>query len=165
VIVVVVVVAIVLLTNGSGGGSSHNTSTTASSTNTTSTASSGTQSSASKTPTVTNQLTLTSPEPSSKAIGIVEVLAEGTQHAFYLAAEHLSPSQGFSYLIWLYNSPTSAEAISKAPTVGSNGRLRGGALLPSNAGDYHHILLTRETSEHPTHPGPVALSGAFALTK
>ncbi len=167
-IVIVVVVAIVLLTS-SGGGSSHNTSTatgtTASSTNTTSTASTGTQSSASKTPTVTNQLTLTSPEPSSKAIGIVEVLAEGAQRAFYLAAEHLPPSQGFSYLIWLYNSPTSAEAISKAPAVGSNGRLQGGALLPSNAGDYHHILLTRETGEHPTHPGPVALSGAFALTK
>jgi len=167
-IVIVVVVAIVLLTSG-GGGSSHNTSTatgtTASSTNTTSTASTGTQSSASKTPTVTNQLKLTSPEPSSKAIGIVEVLAEGAQRAFYLAAEHLPPSQGFSYLIWLYNSPTSAEAISKAPAVGSNGRLQGGALLPSNAGDYHHILLTRETSEHPTHPGPVALSGAFALTK
>ena len=164
----VVVVVVVLLTSG-GGGSSHNTSTatgtTASSTNTTSTASTGTQSSASKTPTVTNQLTLTSPEPSSKAIGIAEVLAEGSQRAFYLAAEHLPPSQGFSYLIWLYNSPTSAEAISKAPTVGSNGRLQGGALLPSNAGDYHHILLTRERSAHPTSPGPVVLSGAFALTK
>ncbi len=161
---VVVIVVVVLLTSG-GSGSSHPNTATNTSTNTTPTASTGTQSSASKTPSVTNQLTLASPEPSSKAIGIVEVLAEGSQRAFYLAAEHLPPSTGFSYLIWLYNSPTSAEAISKAPAVGSNGRLQGGALLPSNAGDYHHILVTRETSEHPTSPGPVVLSGAFALTK
>ncbi len=166
-IVVVVVVVVVLLTSGGG---SHNTGANTSASkpaNTASTASTGTgtKSSASKTPTVTNQLTLTSPTPSSKAIGIVEVLAEGAQRAFYLAAEHLAPSTGFSYVIWLYNSATSAEAISKAPSVGANGRLQGGALLPSNAGDYHHILLTRETSEHPTTPGPVVLSGAFALTK
>ncbi len=163
-IAVVIIVVVVLLT--SGGGSSHPNTATNTSTSTTPTASTGTQSSASsKTPSVTNQLTLTSPEPSSKAIGIAEVLAEGSQRAFYLAAEHLPPSQGFSYLIWLYNSPTSAEAISKAPTVGSNGRLQGGALLPSNASEYHHIVLTRETSEHPTSPGPIVLSGAFALTK
>jgi hypothetical protein len=152
-IVVVVVVAVVLLTSGGGSHNTHTgTSTTAS-----------TKSSSSKSPSVTKQLTLTSPEPGSKSIGIVEVLAEGTQHAFYLAAEHLPPSTGFFYAVWLYNSPTSAEAISRSPSVGSNGRLQGGALLPSNASDYHQILLTRETSSRPTHPGPTVLSGAFSL--
>jgi Sigma-70, region 4 len=153
IVVVVVVVAVVLLTSGGGSHNTHTgTSTTAS-----------TKSSSSKSPSVTKQLTLTSPEPGSKSIGIVEVLAEGTQHAFYLAAEHLPPSQGFFYAVWLYNSPTSAEAISRSPSVGSNGRLQGGALLPSNASDYHQILLTRETSSRPTHPGPTVLSGAFSL--
>ncbi len=108
-------------------------------------------------------MTLSPPEPSSKSVGIVEILAEGTQRAFYLAAEHLPPSTGFFYAVWLYNSPTSAEAISKSPAVGSNGRLQGGALLPSNAADYHQILLTRETSSRPTHPGPTVLSGPFSL--
>lgn len=170
-IVVVVVVVVILLTSGGGGGSGNSggspthTGTSASTgaskagASTSSTAKSG----SSKTPTVTNQLTLTPPEASSKAIGIVEVLAEGSQRAFYMAAEHLPPSTGFTYVIWLYNSPSSAEAISKAPKVGANGRLQGGALLPSNAADYHHILLTHETSEHPTHPGPTVLSGAFSL--
>jgi hypothetical protein len=170
-IVVVVVVVVILLTSGSGGGSGNSSG---SSTHTGTSASTGAskagaptsstaKSGSSKTPTVTNQLTLTPPEPSSKAIGIVEVLAEGSQRAFYMAAEHLPPSTGFTYVIWLYNSPSSAEAISKAPKVGSNGRLQGGALLPSNAADYHQILLTHETSEHPTHPGPTVLSGAFSL--
>lgn len=170
-IVVVVVVVVIVLTSGGGGGggntsgsSTHTgTSTSASTPKSSTSKSSPSKSSSAKTPTVTNQLTLTPSEPSSKAIGIVEVLAEGSQRAFYMAAEHLPPSTGFDYLIWLYNSPSSAEAISKAPKVGSNGRLQGGALLPSNAADYHQILLTRETSEHPAHPGPTVLSGAFSL--
>jgi hypothetical protein len=169
-IVVVVVVVIVLLTSG-GGGSSHTgsgtaaSSSTGTSASTSSTGSTGTKSGTAKTPAVTNQLTLTSPEPSSKAVGLVEVLAEGSQRAIVIAAEHLPSSNGFFYLVWLYNSPSSATPVGRAPTVGANGRLQGGALLPSDAGNYHHILLTRETSEHPTTPGPVVLSGAFSLNK
>jgi hypothetical protein len=106
---------------------------------------------------------LSSPEPSSKAIGIAEVLAEGSKHALYLAAEHLPPTNGFFYVIWLYNSPTNAEAVSKT-TVSSDGRTQGGALLPSNAGEYHQIVVTRETGEHATSPGPTVLSGTFSLT-
>jgi Sigma-70, region 4 len=167
-IVVAVIVVVVLLTND--GGSSTSTGTSASATTSTgghtaSSSTKSTKSSSSKTPSVTNQLTLTSPESSSKAAGIVEVLAEGSQRAFYMAAEHLPPSRGFSYVVWLYNSPSSAQAISKAPTVTSNGRMQGGALLPSNAGDYHQMLLTRETSNSPTQPGPIVLSGPFSLHK
>lgn len=160
-IVLVVVVVVVLL---SSGGSS-NTSTSTSTGGHTTSSSASTKSSSAKTPAVTNQLPLTSPDSSSKTVGIVEVLAEGTQRAFYMAAEHLPPSRGFSYVVWLYNSPSSAEAISKAPTVTSNGRMQGGALLPSNAGNYHQLLLTRETSSRPTQPGPIVLSGAFSLHK
>jgi hypothetical protein len=167
-IVVAVVVVVVLLSTG--GGSKTSTGTSASATTSTpkrtsSSSSKSTKSSSSKTPAVTNQLTLTSPDSSSKSVGLVEVLAEGSQRAFYMAAEHLPPSQGFSYVVWLYNSPSSAEAISKAPAVSSNGRMQGGALLPSNAGNYHQILLTRETSSSPTSPGPIVLSGAFSLHK
>lgn len=172
-IVVAVIVVVILLTSGGGGSSTStgtSTGTSASATtgtngHTTSSATKSTKSSASKTPNVTNQLTLTSPDSSSKSIGIAEILAEGSQHAFYMAAEHLPPSQGFSYVIWLYNSPSSAVAISKAPAVTSNGRMQGGALLPSNAGNYHQMLLTRETSNSPTHPGPIVLAGPFSLHK
>ena len=112
---------------------------------------------------ITKQITLSPAEPSSKAIGIVEVLAEGNQHAIFIAAEHLEPSHGFFYAIWLYNSPSKAEAVSRSPNVGSNGRLQGGSLLPSNAGEFHQVLLTRETSERPVHPGQTVLSGPFSL--
>jgi Sigma-70, region 4 len=150
---VIIVIVVVLLTSGGGGSNKNAGAGTSASTK---------KSGASK-PTITKQLTLSPPDPSSKSIGLVEVLAEGSQRAFYIAAERLPPSQGFFYAVWLYNSPSRAEAISKSPKVGSDGRLQGGALLPANAGSYHKILLTRETSQRPTRPGPTVLSGPFSL--
>jgi preprotein translocase subunit SecG len=170
-IVIVVIVAVVLLTSGGGGGSGTSTGTSASATtstgaHTTSTSTSGTKSSSTtgSKANVTNQITLTPPEPSSKSIGIAEILAEGSQHAIYVAAEHIPPTHGFFYVLWLYNSPSSAQAIGKT-TVNSTARMQAGALLPANAGDYHQLLLTRETAERPSQPGPTVLSGAFSLNK
>ena len=102
-------------------------------------------------------------DPKSKAFGVAAVLAEGRTYAFYLAAEHLQPTHGFFYAVWLYNSPTSHEALSKSPPVGSDGRLQGGALLPSDAARYHQLILTRETGQRPSAPGPIVMRGSFAL--
>jgi hypothetical protein len=154
-LVVAVAVAVILLTSG---GSSHPKKTATSSTSTTA----STKTSAGG-PTITQRLVLRSPDPKSRSIGAAEVISESGKFAFYIAAEHLPPSHGFFYAIWLYNSPTSSLPLSKSPPVGSNERLAGGAALPANAGDYHQILLTRETNEHPTHPGRVILRGSFSL--
>jgi hypothetical protein len=169
-LVVIIIVAVILIT--SGGGSSHKSSSTQSTgtgatTTTPSTSKTSTTSSTStasgKKPTLDKQIALTSPEPNSKTVGLAEVLSEGSKRAFYIAAEHLPPSTGFFYAVWLYNSPTSSVALGKIPPVSSNGQAQGGALLPANAGEYHEILLTRETSEHASKPGPVVLSGTFSL--
>jgi hypothetical protein len=96
--------------------------------------------------------------------GTVEILAEGAKRAFYIQAEHIPSTSHFFYAIWLYNSPTSALPLSKSPAVGNNHRLAGAALLPSNAGSYREILLTRETSTSPKQPGHVVLRGTFKLT-
>ncbi|HZL49222.1 MAG TPA: sigma factor-like helix-turn-helix DNA-binding protein [Solirubrobacteraceae bacterium] len=177
-LVVIVVVVVILITDGGGSHKATSTqagtatpasttgATTTPSNSGTSTSGTATSSSTSKAgikPTVDKQIALVSPEPDSKSVGLVEVFSEGAKHAFYIAAEHLPPSTGFFYAVWLYNSPTSAVPLSKSPPVSSNGRLQGGALLPTNAGDYKKILLTRETSSRPTHPGPIVLSGAFSL--
>jgi len=91
------------------------------------------------------------------------VLSEGGKYAFYLAAEGLQPSHGFFYAVVALQLPTSSEPLGKSPAVGSDGRLQGGSFLPSNAGQFHRMFLTRETNERASHPGPVVLSGAFAL--
>jgi hypothetical protein len=156
------VIVVVILIAG-GGGSSH-TQTTAAVGPSGGTTSTGTKASTGASgPTENGRLALTSPNPESKAVGVVQLLSEGGKHAFYLAAEHLPPSKGFFYAVWLYNSPTSHEALSKSPPVGSKGTLQGGALLPANASQYHEILLTRETNNRPSHPGPVVLRSPFSL--
>lgn len=156
-----VIVAIVLLT---GGGGSHSSSKSASSgeASSASTATGETQKAQAK---EDKRITLTSPDASSQAVGVAEVLSEGSQYAFYIAAQHLPPSKGkgFFYAVWLYNSPTSYEALSRAPDVGTNGNVQGGALLPKDAGKYHTMLITRETDPKPSKPGPIVLRGAFAL--
>jgi hypothetical protein len=153
-IVVAVVLAVVLL---SGGGSKAKKSST----------SAGTSSNTASTktgPTVDNQITLKPPSANSGSVGVVDVLSEKGKTAFFIEAQHIPESKGFYYAIWLYNSPTSALPLSRSPAVGSTHRLAGGSLLPTKAGDYHEILLTRETNPHPKHPGHVILRGTFSLT-
>ena len=171
-LVVVVLVAVVLITSGGGShkasstqstGTSTSATTTTPSASKTSTTTSSSSTSSSKKPTLDKQIALTSPEPNSKTVGLAEVLSEGSKRAFYIAAEHLPPSNGFFYAVWLYDSPTSFVALGKIPPVSSNGQAQGGALLPANAGEFHEMLLTRETNEHASKPGPVVLSGAFSL--
>lgn len=99
----------------------------------------------------------------SRSTGTVTVLSEGGKRAFYIVAEHIPASRGFFYAIWLYNSPTSALPLSKSPPVGSDHKLAGAALLPSNAADYREILLTQETSDRPAHPGHIVLRGELNL--
>jgi hypothetical protein len=149
-IVVVVVVAVALLSGGGKKSASSKTSSSA----------------ATKTgPTVENQISLKPPAGvKSGSVGEVEIVADKSKQAFLIEAQHIPVSKGFYYAIWLYNSPTSALALSKSPAIGSTHRLAGGSLLPSKAGDYKEILLTKETKQHPTHPGRVVLRGAFSLT-
>jgi hypothetical protein len=155
-----VVVAVILIADG--GGSSHKQSAATATTATSAATGSGSTSTSARAK-EERRITLRPTDPASKAVGVAEVLSEGSKYAFYLAAEHLPPSKGFFYAVWLYNSPSSFEALSRSPAVGSNGRLQGGALLPSDAGRFHRMLLTKETSSRPTRPGPIVLSGSFGL--
>jgi hypothetical protein len=144
-----VVIAVILIT---GGGGSHAAKTAARASQKKGTG-----------PQVTQHLTLTSPQQGSKTVGVMDILAEGSRRAFFIDAENLPESKGFFYALWLYNSPTSRRPLSSSPPVGSTHKLQGGALLPSDAGNYHTILLTRETSRTPTQPGPIVLIGQFRL--
>jgi hypothetical protein len=162
VIVAVIVVAVVLIAGSGGSSSNSQTSSQAATSTAASTAATGTNGAKAK---EDKRITLRPADSSSRAVGVAEVLSEGSQQAFYMAAEHLPPSKGkgFFYAVWLYNSPSSHEALGRSPEVGANGSLQGGALLPKDAGRFHTMLLTRETSTRPSRPGPIVLRGAFAL--
>lgn len=150
--VAAIVVLIVALTGGGGSGHHNSTGSTTS-----------TSGKSSSEPVVEGRFALHSATPHSKSTGTVEVISEGQKRAFYIQAEHIPATKHFFYAIWLYNSPKSALPLSKAPPVGKTHKLAGAALLPSNASDYREILLTRETSTRPTHPGHVVLRGPFDI--
>lgn len=159
---VAVAVAAILLSGGSKGSPA---SQSASHTRTTLGASSATAPAGSSGEVhVDKQLTLSSPDPALKASGHGLVVSEGNRRAFYVVASGLPPSSGFFYAVWLYNSPTSAWPLGRAPNVGSNGHLEGGDELNApNPSSYRRLVITRETNEHPTHPGEIVLSAPFAL--
>jgi hypothetical protein len=160
-IVAVIVVAVILISSGGKGKGSASTSSTSGS------ASSSTPSSSTSnagTPKLNKTIKLTSTEPSLKADGEAYVLSERGRRAFYVAIQGLPPSSGFFYAVWLYTSPSRSAPLGRAPTVSSTGRMEGGGPLPTNAGSYQQLIITRETSTHPTHPGPIVLRGTFGLS-
>jgi hypothetical protein len=155
-IVVVVVVAVVLIASSGGKGASSGTAVNRTRTGTTTSPASGSAR-------IDKKLTLAAVDPESPASGEAYVLSDGGRHAFYVTAQHLPPSHGFFYAVWLYNSPSSSAPLGRAPSVGSNGRMEGGGPLPSNAADYAKLIVTRETNTRARHPGTIVLSGDFAL--
>jgi hypothetical protein len=163
-IVAAIVVAAILISSGGGGKSSSQPSTTASSTGSTSgSTSTSTSGSTAGKPTLNKTIALTPIEPTLKATGTAYVLSESNRRAFYVAARGMPASSGFFYAVWLYNSPSSSAPLGRAPTVGSDGRMEGGGPLPTNANLYHQLIVTKETSTHPSHPGEIVLRGTFAL--
>jgi len=153
VIAAIAIVLVIVLSGGSGNGGSG----TASGTNA--------SHSSTKKPEIIGCATLTSSEDAHRA-GEVFLLQEGSRRAYYIAAVGLPPTTGFFYAVWLYNTTTEAKPLNRTPSVGSNGRLTGGALLPKDAESFHEIILTRETqtSPAPTTPGPTVLGGKLNFT-
>jgi hypothetical protein len=159
-ILVVVIVAVVLIANS--GGSSHSPTSASTTTGASGTGTSSTGSGSG--PQVDKQLDLVSSDPASNAVGVAEIVSEGSKYAFLLSAEHLQPtSDGVVYVAWLYNSPSDAVPLGRAPSVNSDGKLQAVGALPTNATHFHTMLLTRETSTHPKQPGTTVLSGPFSI--
>jgi Sigma-70, region 4/Anti-sigma-K factor rskA len=153
--VAIVVLAIVL---SSGGGKSSGQ--TASQTTTSTPSSTSTSANGNGQPGgvhLEKQLSLSPTEPSSHASGEGIVVSKGNSRAFYVKASGLSPTSGF-YAVWLYKSASDAVALGKLPPVDSKGRSEGGGPLTSKLSSFEKLVITRETSQHPSTPGPIVLS-------
>lgn len=156
-IVAVIVIAVILISSGGKGKSQASPGGSAANTHSSSTARAGT-------PKLNKTIKLTATEPTLKAAGEAYVLSQGGRRAFYVAIQGLPPSSGFFYAVWLYTSPSRSAPLGRAPTVSSSGRMEGGGPLPTNAGSYQQLIITRETSTHPSRPGPIVMRGTFALS-
>jgi hypothetical protein len=155
---ILVAVVLVLVLSGGGGGS-HSASNPRSFTSPGSS-----QSTSTPAPQVLAQVNLVPPKPGSQAVGVANVLSQGGERALALQAQGLPPSTTTSfYAVWLSNSPGDSQRLGFAPPVGGNGRLQAVSALPAQAARFHKLLITRETQQQPRRPGPVVLTGRFAL--
>jgi hypothetical protein len=167
-----VVAAVVVIALLSGGSSHKNTSTTAS------------QPAASSTPAVTSttpasststtaangahlvaQINLAAPTSSNatKAVGVALVLKQGKNTGIAIRAQNL-PANGKhdAYAVWLYKSANDNHILGFVnPAVGSNGVLQAESALPTNAGHFRQLLVTRETQQNPRAPGAIVLQGVL----
>jgi Sigma-70, region 4 len=156
----IAVVAIALSTGGGKSSSqtaSHTTTSTPSSTSTSANGTSANGNGSTGGVHLEKQLSLSPTEPSSRATGEGIVVSRGNSRAFYVKASGLSPTSGF-YAVWLYKSPSDAVALGKLPPVDSKGRSEGGGPLTSKLSSFERLVITRETSQHPSTPGPIVLS-------
>ncbi len=164
-IAVAVVLFFVLRSNGNhprhqaASGSTTAPSTPAASASS-STTTSGSSTTAAK---VVAQINLTPPHTGSKAVGIAEVLDEGTQQGVAIVAQNVPPNTTKppnAYAVWLYNSPKDAYILGFVnPGVGANGRLSTAGALPTNAKRYKELIVTVETNAKPKAPGAIILQG------
>jgi len=100
----------------------------------------------------------------SAAKGVAFVITLSGKHAFYTFIKGLPPAgSGALYAVWLEGSASEAIPLGSLAAPNSNGLVEGGGSLPANAGSFNRISITRETSSHPTHPGPAVMSGTFTL--
>jgi Sigma-70, region 4 len=106
------------------------------------------------------QINLTPTQAGSKAVGIADVLKEGSQRELAIVAQGLPPNTAKnSYEVWLYNSPSDAKSIGFGPVVGANGKLAAAGPLPTDASHFKQLIVTVETTKSPTTPGPIVMQG------
>jgi hypothetical protein len=111
------------------------------------------------------KVTLTPPTGDSKAVGVADVVQEGTRKGLVIIAQGVSPNTKHptnAYAVWLYNSPTDAQLLGFVnPGVGKSGRLETAGGVSSGAARYARLLITLETRSYPKTPGRVVLEGTL----
>lgn len=158
-LVAVVVVAIVL--SSGGGGSGNQAASRSSEQSTTSTTRSGAGNGGANQVKVEKLAEMKPPSGGGSAKGYAAIVSKGTTHAVEIEANGIPATEGFSYVVWTIGSHGQAVPLGRVPSVGSKGHFRVIEALPQAPSSVVGIEITRETSTHPTSPGPVELKGNF----
>ncbi|HEX4107714.1 MAG TPA: anti-sigma factor [Solirubrobacteraceae bacterium] len=143
------------------------TAGTTSGTSSTGTSSTGTSTTppSSSSAKVVAQIVLSPTAAGGKATGAIEVLSNGSaQEAAFDAQKLAAAPAGASYVLWLYNSPTQAQALGKLPSFTGGNVTPLAVPLPSDASSYKGFVLSQETTAKPAHPTTIVLQGTSKST-
>jgi len=160
IVAAVVVLVVTLVTRHPHHSNSDLADATHSSTTTTTATTSSSSTSAVK---YLAQINLRSAAAGSKAVGIAEILEQHSVREIAIIGQHVpANTKQNSYEVWLYSSPTHFEKLGfVSPAVGKKGTFSDARALPANAASYRALIVTTETAEKPTHPGPILLRGTI----
>jgi hypothetical protein len=170
-LVALAIVAVVVIVAAGNSGSSNSTAkstpattTAASVSSSATTTGSATSASSTASTKIVKQINLLPPDGKSKAVGIAQVLTQGTATGIVIYATGIPPNTPHNaYAVWLYNSPGDAKILGFVnPGVTKTGKLQTAGALPSNVGRYKQVLITLETQQSPKSPGPIILQGSLA---
>jgi len=114
------------------------------------------------------EVNLLSPDPTlaHKTAGIAQVVSDGNETGVVIVAQGMpANTRHDAYAVWLANAAGGSDFLGfVSKLVTSNGKLQTDGRLPANASRYSRLLITLETSAHPSSPGAIVLEGAFKLT-
>ncbi len=99
------------------------------------------------------------------ALAVANVYRRGAQHAFAILAQGLPAAPARSYAVWLYNSESDSLGLGLVPAaVGADGRFQVVGPVPTNAAHFRQMIVTRERTATPKHPGTILLEGPLTLS-
>lgn len=157
-----IVVAVILLLT-LGGGDGKKTSSASAPTTTSASAGTGTGQTSTTAVKPIAQIPLQSVDGGT-ARGLAQIVARGSQRLILVAAQKLSPG---AYALWLSSSGGKSQFLGYVPQrVGTAGQFVTQGPVPSNAGSFQFLLVTRESvsttsPKSPTKPGTAVLRGAL----
>ena len=108
---------------------------------------------------------LDSPGAGSRARGIARISRHHGRWQISVAAQRVPPNgRADAYAVWLHSAPKDDVLLGFVnPGVGRNGRIQTMGALPADVGCYQQIVVSRETSATPRHPGKLVLSGPIEI--
>jgi hypothetical protein len=111
-----------------------------------------------------HRLVLIGSASSQNASGTGAVTVQHGQVLLLLRARGLAPNDHDFYGVWLYNSPGDARLLGfVSPPVGTAGTFSSNVRLPDDAAHFHALIITRETTDLPSNPGPTVLRSQLSL--
>ena len=161
-VAILLIVVVIFLLNRSGSSDSNKSASTPSTPATSTPANPPTAANPKVVPVA--QAALTPPAGGKTPRGAAQLIVQGNAANFLIGAEGLPPLNGDSYTVWLYNSPTDAEALAyfRAENIKA-GRAGGAAMVPQNFKRYRNVIVSRQpvasAKNPPTKPGPIVLQG------
>lgn len=168
----VIILVVVLLGSGSkddGGTSTPDTTSTAAQTTTTGTTGTTGTSTTASTPKPLGTANLKAAQAGSKAVGVAQLLEQGTTAGFVVAAKGVTTVPNTYHGVWLSGSGVKPLFLGSVRNQDvKTGRISAVAPVPKTIKAYDTMLITQEpitaSKKAPTTPGQTVLSGPLKLT-